>query len=317
MKRSNLKYLSGALLMAFLMLSLNACGPSKGENPGHEYMPDMYHSIAYESNYQDYYYFNTWGSEEDYYKIAKPRKPVNGTIARGYAGVAEGNIKPGAVQAKMKMMKGKTDVRAISVPVNGSVPYYYEDTEDERLRATAEIIDNPYPITQDGLERGKELYEIFCGICHGNKGAGNGYLVAEENKNAAYPAQPISFVTDELIAASNGRYYHAIMYGKNVMGAYKDKMSYEERWQVIHYIRALQAKEKGLAYSEEENTLNEVEVPGALIAKVEEPMEEEMHEGEETHDGETHGEDSHGEDKHSDEHHGDDHSEGGHGGGNH
>ena len=41
------------------------------------------------------------------------------------------------------------------------------------------------------------------------------------------------------------------MYGKNVMGSYKDKISYEERWQVIHYIRSLQAKDKKLEYSEQ------------------------------------------------------------------
>ena len=71
------------------------------------------------------------------------------------------------------------------------------------------------------------------------------------------------------------------MYGKNVMGSYADKLSYEERWQVIHYIRALQAKDRKLAYNQEENTLNAVGVPGgskpagmarAQMAKVEVPM---------------------------------------------
>jgi hypothetical protein len=51
------------------------------------------------------------------------------------------------------------------------------------------------------------------------------------------------------------------MYGKNVMGAYKDKLSYKERWDVIHFIRSLQAEEKELAYSPQENTLNEYGVP--------------------------------------------------------
>jgi len=45
------------------------------------------------------------------------------------------------------------------------------------------------------------------------------------------------------------------MYGFNVMGGYSDKLSYEERWQVIHHIRALQAASKNLVYSEKENTL--------------------------------------------------------------
>ena len=51
------------------------------------------------------------------------------------------------------------------------------------------------------------------------------------------------------------------MHGKNLMGAYKDKMSTEERWEVIHYIRSLQAKDKKLAYNQLENTLNNVDRP--------------------------------------------------------
>ncbi len=71
-----------------------------------------------------------------------------------------------------------------------------------------------------------------------------------------------------LLAASNGRYYFAIMHGKNVMGGYADKISYEERWQVIHYIRSLQAKDKKLVYNEKENTLNEIDVPGQAMVPI-------------------------------------------------
>jgi len=69
---------------------------------------------------------------------------------------------------------------------------------------------------------------------------------------------PANFLRDEFYEASNGRYYHAIHFGYNAMGAYKDKMSWEERWQVIHYIRGLQAKELGLEYNAIANTLNTV-----------------------------------------------------------
>ena len=40
------------------------------------------------------------------------------------------------------------------------------------------------------------------------------------------------------------------------MGNYADKLSYEERWDVIHYIRSCQAAEKQLEYSDKLNTLN-------------------------------------------------------------
>ena len=41
-----------------------------------------------------------------------------------------------------------------------------------------------------------------------------------------------------------------------MMGSYADKLSYEERWNVIHYIRSLQANSKKLKYSEKENTFS-------------------------------------------------------------
>lgn len=229
------------MVIVLVTMILSSCQQPGGNSPGSEYMPDMGHSVAYESNHYNYYYNNTWGSEKEYYEMAKPRYPVNGTVPRTRTAGA---------------------VKGISVPVQGSQPYYYADTEEERTRAIAEIIDNPYPITDAGLAHGKELYNVFCATCHGEKGDGAGWLYdTDQNPNAKYPVQPANFLSDEHVTASNGRYYHAIMHGKNLMGAYKDKMSAKERWEVIHYIRALQAKDKKLAYNQLENTLNSVDRP--------------------------------------------------------
>jgi hypothetical protein len=277
------KILINLVLAVSFMLLLHACSPADGNNTGHEFMPDMGHSIAYEANYYNYYSFNTWGEEEDYKTYAMPRKPVKGTIPRGYAGSASN---------AMKVHKGLNSHSGIAVPVNGSVPYYYEDTEEERIRATNEIIDNPFPITEEGLEKAKILYETFCGICHGEKGDGGGYLVRDDG--GVYPAQPANFLTDEFVSASNGRYYHSIMYGKNVMGGYKDKLSYEERWQVIHYIRSLQAKDRKLEYNASINTLNSVDVPEAKwVYEVEEEVEAtgDHSTDDNHHDGHQHGDD--------------------------
>ncbi len=279
---------------------LNACTPAGGEFTGSEYMPDMAHSIAVEANVYTSYYYNTWDSAStiSLKDLSNIRIPVAGTVPRGYAGIAMDGEHSSDV---MDMLRGKDAVNSIAVPVNGQVPYYYEDTEEERTRAIGEIIDNPFPITADGLARGKELYDVFCGICHGEKGDGAGYLARD---GGPYPVVPANFLLEEHVNSSNGRYYHAIMYGKNVMGAYKDKISYEERWQVIHYIRALQAKELKLAYDAENNTLNPAYgMPGANMKMA---MAEEDHE----EAGEHHGDEEHGED-HGESHDDDDH-DGGH-----
>ena len=273
-----MRYIHYFIFSACIAL-LASCDTSAGINdPGNEYVPDMGHSVAFEANHYDYYYYNTWGTEDEYYKLAQPGKPVKGTIPRNQQA---GNDKPSD---------------GIRVPINGSVPYYYGNTEDERTRATVEIVENPYPITQEGLARGQNLYEIFCGICHGEKGDGNGYLVSEDNPNAKYPAQPANFLSDEFKSASPGRYYHSIMHGKNVMGAYADKIGYEERWQVIHWIRALQAKDSKLTYNEMENTLNDYSTPGVDYIALDDSSVEVI--PMESHDDEGHEHDSHSDHNH-------------------
>lgn len=250
MKSLNMNFKHGILYFSIVILF--ACQQPGKDITGSEYMPDMAHSIAYEANYYNYYYQNTWGTEDEYYEYAKPKLPVAGTIARGSG--------------------------------DGNKVYHYGDSDAERTRATAELISNPYPITDNGLTDAKELYNVYCGICHGEKGDGAGYLVRD---GSAYPVQPANFLLDEFLAASNGRYYHAMMYGKNLMGAYKDKLSYEERWQVIHYIRSLQAKELKLTYNQEVNTLNDIDVPAGIAVVVEEHHDDAEHMSDH-HDDESH-----------------------------
>ncbi len=252
--------------LLFLLISSTvffACSGPNGNTTGHEYMPDMAHSVALEANVYNNYWANSWDESSviNRKKTSMPGLPVNGTIPRGYAGFS---LAGDNQENMMAMFNGET-ANSIRTPLNGNVPYYYADNEDERLRATKEITKNPFPISKSGLERGKELYNIYCGICHGDKANGGGYLVRDDG--GKYPAQPANLVSDDFINSSEGRYYHGIMYGRNAMGGYSDKLSYEERWQVIHYIRSLQAETKSLKYNENENTLNNA-TPASKLVKV-------------------------------------------------
>lgn len=283
-------------MMIATVFFLSACQQPGKNSTGSEYMPDMAHPVTFEANTYNYYYNNTWGSEDEYYKWAQPRKPVKGTVPRGGG-------------AGVKYVGQVSDASSIGA-------YPYADTEEERIRATAEIIDNPYPITDAGMARGKELYNTFCGICHGAKGDGAGYLVRDDG--GVYPVQPANFLLDEFVTASNGRYYHSIMYGKNLMGAYKDKMNAEERWQVIHYIRQLQAKDKGLAYTQYENTLNAVDRPAGDIVMTEEASyDDDLHVEHLDHGHDDHHGAHHDGAHHDGAHHDDGHHEGEHHDGEH
>ena len=257
----NKKFLGGLLAATVAAFAFEAYSPAHGNSTGHEYMPDMAHSIAYEANKIDEYSLHTWneGSLKTVNELwGTPRLPIKGTIPRGSVGIAA----HGYSADYISHLNGND--RGIATPINGNVPYYYADNEDERTRATREITTNPYPITKVGLAKGKELYTIYCGICHGAKGAGDGYLVRDDGK---YPAQPANLTLDTFANGNVGRLYHGIMYGKNVMGGYADKLSFEERWQVIHYIRSCEAEVKKLRYDETWNTFKPKEAVTDSIAK--------------------------------------------------
>lgn len=223
MKRTrNISFLS----LAALIVMLSGC-QSKDNFTGREYMPDMAHSIAYEANQNTYYQFNHWGSKEDYNSFVQPRRPQTGTVAYGRTKIVDSL---------------KND---LTYPV-----YAFANNEDERKKATEMIVSNPLKPRniaelESQLAHGKELYEIYCSSCHGKAGDGNGKL----HESGVYLAKPANFMSDDLINSNNGRYYHAIMYGKNVMLSHADKLSHDERWKVIHYIRSLQAAKAGVEYN--------------------------------------------------------------------
>ena len=133
------------LVMGLGIYLLSGCKPADGDHPGSEYMPDMFHSIAFEANLYDYYYYNTWSSPEEYYEHAKPREPVAGTVPFG--------------QFAMKNGEYPSDVRMVikDLPASGAVPYHYPENEEGRTQAIEEIRVNPFPITEESLNTGKAL----------------------------------------------------------------------------------------------------------------------------------------------------------------
>ena len=82
--------------------------------------------------------------------------------------------------------------------------------------------------------RAKELYTIYCSICHGDKGNGKGNLV-EREKFLGVPNYKDRNVTE-------GSIYHVITYGLNSMGSHANQLSQEERWQVAHYVLKLRSE---------------------------------------------------------------------------
>ena len=92
----------------------------------------------------------------------------------------------------------------------------------------------PMPITQELLNRGRERFEIYCAVCHGRTGAGNGMI-----PQRGYPAPP-TYHQDRLRKAPPGYLFGVITRGYGVMYSYADRVTPADRWAIVAYIRALQ-----------------------------------------------------------------------------
>ena len=99
----------------------------------------------------------------------------------------------------------------------------------------------PNGVTVDGklLARGRERYDIYCAVCHGATGDGNGIT-----KKYGMGATP-TYHDDRLRSIPEGELYHTIAFGKNTMLGYADKLSPDDRWAVVAYVRALQRAQQG------------------------------------------------------------------------
>ena len=101
----------------------------------------------------------------------------------------------------------------------------------------------PAKITVDlkFLERGQNRYQIYCTPCHGAAGDGNGMT-----KRYGMGATP-TYHDPRLRTMPDGEIYNTITAGKNTMLSYADKLTPEDRWAVVAYVRALQRAQQGTA----------------------------------------------------------------------
>ena len=118
---------------------------------------------------------------------------------------------------------------AAGTVARGHLPYLFKTPEE----AGAALF-NPLPRTREVLEQGKKVFGIRCAVCHGSTGNGVSHL------SAAYGAKPADLRAKTFQAYPDGTMFHVITVGKASMPAYGADIVEDDRWAVIHYVRALQ-----------------------------------------------------------------------------
>ncbi len=165
-------------------------------------------SCAHDRNTPGYQYFNDMvvssayetDSENPFFKDGKTNQlPVEGTIARG------------------------------------QMPYSYKArSADEQTRAGVEL-KNPIPKTKESLTQGKAQFDIYCAICHGTGGKGDGTIVT----NGKFTAKPIDLTSDRVQNFADGEIFHIITTGSvsGLMGAHGPQIKVDNRWMIVDYIK--------------------------------------------------------------------------------
>ncbi|VAX40994.1 hypothetical protein MNBD_PLANCTO02-2881 [hydrothermal vent metagenome] len=132
--------------------------------------------------------------------------------------------------------------RTLQLPVQGTIArgeqlLHYQATAAEAIRAGNEL-KNPTSVKPKlkaaSLERGTEIYRVFCISCHGATGAGDGIV-----PKYGFPPPP-SLLTGKSLKMKDGQLFHILSYGQGNMTDFNAQLSHQQRWDVINYIRTMQ-----------------------------------------------------------------------------
>ncbi|HWP35450.1 MAG TPA: cytochrome c [Thermodesulfobacteriota bacterium] len=122
----------------------------------------------------------------------------------------------------------------VAPPPAGAVPVEAEPPPLPHLVA-AERLRNPVPMTEASVKRGEALFRIFCTPCHGADGKGQGPVAAR-----FVPPPPLD--SPAIKGRADGYLYATIRQGSlaGIMPAYGYRMTEQERWDLVNYLRRLQ-----------------------------------------------------------------------------
>lgn len=158
------------------------------------------------------------------------RQPVEGTVARGQ------------LKEDKQLYTGKKDQAGASGTTANAQPNQSAPQTPGAGNANVppgvlypDAVETfPFPVTEEIVKRGKERYEIFCSMCHGATGYGDGMIVRRGYR------RPPSYHTDQLRQAPAGHFFDVVTNGWGSMPRYDAMIPVTDRWAIVAYIRALQ-----------------------------------------------------------------------------
>lgn len=188
-------------------------GCAGGDNPGREYAPNMYHSVAYEplsqiTDEQAGAWANSLDNDRGEYFNSNKYNPDRMTM----------RMPPPNTVKRNKF---------------GWLPYRSKNVPKDSVDIMIQGLKSPLDSSAQYAIEGKAMYEIYCKHCHGPSGTGDG-KVADKYAGVA------NLKGDSYLAMSEPHIFHVITYGAGLMGAHGSQVSPEDRWKIARYVKTLQ-----------------------------------------------------------------------------
>ena len=198
------------IALGFFLVLLAAVAGFRGQTgkkPPIEIFPDMDHQPKVKSQVPSRFFADNRGN----------RTPVPGTVPLGYE-MPLSKDDPFPDEGKYR-----------TVRFSAGTDYFNTGRFGDRWGTGI-----PLPVTAELMQRGKERYTIYCGVCHG--AAGDGAGIAGQYGMVAIA----SYHQDRLRTMADGEIFNTITRGKNTMLGYGANIPVDDRWAIIAYVRALQ-----------------------------------------------------------------------------
>ena len=199
MKLKNYKHMKYSRYFALIVLFLVVLTSCNKDknNPGYDYM----------GSYDMYYtkYYKAYSPNPVFKDSITNQLPVDGTVSRGHM----------------------------------PFPYATKSIGDRAVNQSLAGIQlsNPVEPNDESIAKGKKLFNIFCKVCHGETGAGDGHLYT----SGLFPAKPTSLIESYVQNKPDGEIYYVITAGSisGLMGPHGTQVTPDERWMIINYLRSL------------------------------------------------------------------------------
>lgn len=204
-KKEKVKNMRSGLCFAFLLLPftlLTACG------------------VRFDM--QDQPRYKAYKKSEFFKDGRASRDKIDGTVARGQ------------LRENKAFYTGKIDNPNLSAPVATTT-----DAAGNTLVSSFpnDIDEFPVAVTKELIDRGQDRYNIYCIVCHGPVGKGDGMIVRRGF------SQPPTYHDDRLRNAPVGHFFDVITNGWGKMNSYAYQVQPADRWAIVAYIRALQVSQ--------------------------------------------------------------------------